>query len=223
MRAYSKRQRPFWLVVTGVVAALVLGFAFAQLAVGATPSSPTTDRCQTIFAGPLAKYPPTKRAYAQRVVQQCEAAREKPQPPKNPHYVPPASPPMVWRSGIIEQGSLPFTGGYYAGMTNQWQELVEGMHVNVYPGSYGDAGPDPGQGLVVVFATSPDFSFQSSHTWLASPHVGALHIVTANGHVLTLLAANGDRFTFDAVPACGMHQPATTGDECQFVPVSMGK
>jgi hypothetical protein len=220
MRAYRKRRRSFWLVLTGGITALVLAFTFAQLAMGTTPPSPTIDRCQSLFAGPLAKYPPAKRAYAQRVVQQCEAAREKPQPPKDPNYVPPPITPTVSQSsGIVESGFALLPPRTYV-INNQWHGMESGMYIGVYAGSEWQ---DPTQGLVVVREASPDYSAQSMNNWLAPPHVGTLRIIAASGHILTLQAPNGARFTFDAVPACGMPQPVTTGEACQFVPLSAGK
>jgi hypothetical protein len=232
MRLSSGQRNSIWLVVSGVVAVLILGFAGVQLAIGARSSvavgsaSPaaTSDWCQQLFPGFPAGYPSAKRAFAERVVQRCEVGRQVPAATIPPNFTPPPDKPSgaqtQWRSGIIPQGQgpVPFQGGYYA-ITNQWQGLVDGMHVNVYAGSYGEMGPAPAQGLVVVFTTSPDFSFQNEHTWVAPPHVGALRIVAASGHMLTLVATDGQRFTFNAVPACGYYQPVITGDECQFVPV----
>jgi hypothetical protein len=210
MRSHRRQRNPLWFLLAGGLTTLILGFTLAQLVVGAQARNP------------YASYPPAKRAMLERVAQTREATLNKPIPSKNPHYVPPRGTPttvQVWRSGISAGGPVPFSGADYQ-ITNQWQELVDGMHVSVYAGAEGQ---DPAQGVLVVFATASNFSTQTAHTWLAPAHAGALRITAAHGHVLTLASASGTQFTFAATPACGMQRPAPTGDACQFVPVSGGK
>jgi hypothetical protein len=79
--------------------------------------------------------------------------------------------------------------------TNQWQNIVGGVHVNVYAGYDRQ---NPSVGLIVVQATSINGKRASAPiVFRVGGYPGALRVVAAKGAVLTLESASGRAFTFD--------------------------
>jgi hypothetical protein len=216
MRPRRIRRKPIWLAIPAIAATLMLGFALARLAIGST----------SLASNPYASYPPAKRAMLERIEQMREEALKKPIPPRHPppsNWRPAAPPVSIWRLGIFNGAwPVPFSGEAFAA-NNQWQGIVGNRHLSVYAGA---EGRDPSQGLLIVQGESLDLSNPSENAYLAPAHVGSLHIAAAqgqNGQHLTIIAANGTRFTFYITPSCATSQPATTGGACQLIPLSSGK
>jgi hypothetical protein len=108
----------------------------------------------------------------------------------------PSRPEPPWPSGIIESGLAPFPGSAYQ-FENQWHDVLDGEHVNVYAGAMGD---DPLQGVIVVRTTSLDLmSAGPPEIFTTDQRVGTLRIVSAKDAILTLQSSQGRRFSFNVV------------------------
>jgi hypothetical protein len=138
--------------------------------------------------------PPEKKAILDHIAQLREQGRQGFQPVPDPKYRPPSDTPTPWRSGIFESGNAPFPSSVYY-IENQWQDVVEGEHVNVFAGEYTQ---DPSQGVVMLALTSLDGKALSVKESPTPTKVGALKIVSANGFVLRLISTKGSSFTMDA-------------------------
>jgi hypothetical protein len=142
--------------------------------------------------------PPEKQAILAEY-EQMESALSRNPAPQNRTGVPPAElasdPEPEWTTGIIEGHPAPFPQSRFH-QQNQWQEVIGGLHVNVYAGSLGR---DPFQGAVIVQRTGADLMHPApAQTFLTPQRAGAVRIISASGNVLTLRAETGDLFTFDA-------------------------
>jgi hypothetical protein len=191
-----------WIVVAGIVAALILGFSLAQLAIGFT------------FAGGNPKLDALKAIQQMRMA----AIKNPNKPPKHPTHValPSSATSQPWASGVIESGQAPFPGDLYV-INNQWQEAVGGVHLRVYAGSEAQ---DPTQGVLIVMTTSLDLQTNvGPHTYLTPSHTGALHITGAKGQYLVLTSSSGAQFSYLVTPVCAMSQPTTVGKACQLLSV----
>jgi hypothetical protein len=100
-------------------------------------------------------------------------------------------------AGVIIESSAAPPGEKNAVWINLWQEQGDSYAVGVYAGGVAD---DPTQGLVVWVRSgpAPEFSDVVSREILTPRRAGPVNVVAANGEVLTLLAADGTTFTFDA-------------------------
>jgi len=97
---------------------------------------------------------------------------------------------------IVETGNGP-PGAKDSVWLNLWQEDGATRSVAVYAGGVAD---DPDQGLVVFIVSGPPPAFANTvEQDLPTPtRAGAVRVEAATGEVLTLLATDGTRFTFDA-------------------------
>ena len=79
-------------------------------------------------------------------------------------------------------------------MENSWWGHINGTVVNIYAGQMGyHTGASAGRGVVLVFDPSP-----ASVSYLAPLGVGSLRVVSYQGTLLTVQAATGETFYFDA-------------------------
>jgi hypothetical protein len=135
-----------------------------------------------------------KRAEVQRAEQQRLAALSLPRPNKVP--VPTkkfTTPPENWPSGIFVNGQAPFPGSVYS-FENQWQGMLNGVHVNVYAGSLRH---DRQQGLLIMTTTSMDLQARSSDIYFTPYKAGPLTILAQDGPALRLAGQSGARFVFN--------------------------
>lgn len=116
---------------------------------------------------------------------------------KSPGLLPTGT-PEPWPQGIFHDASAPYAGSEYI-LDDVWQQDVGGNHVQVFAGHLGLGMPDPGRGVIVVNVVSPGLqALGLGGTYLAPPSVTSLSIVGANGTLVSLLAASGETFYFDA-------------------------
>ncbi len=96
---------------------------------------------------------------------------------------------------IVENGQAPLAGQFYHG-ENSWYETKGGQKIVVYAGSTRD---EPPRGVLVVHVDTVDGKIVSDAggSYLAPYGAGALRIVSAEGEVLTLQAADGAKLLFD--------------------------
>lgn len=106
--------------------------------------------------------------------------------------------PQAVQDPPLRSGIFPGDGGlFHAGqalITNRWQSQIGGSFFQVYAGGTGD---NPARGLVVVMVTSSDRTQTQSQVYQAPSGAGPLTITGANGLVLNLQTANGQRLNFD--------------------------
>lgn len=96
-------------------------------------------------------------------------------------------------TGILDVQISPFSA-HNAIIANRWQGTVGEMFVVVYAGRLTQT---PDQGLVAVSIGEPgqpNFSLQQYPTPTKS---GSVHIISANGSLLTLVSDKGQTFVFD--------------------------
>lgn len=136
-----------------------------------------------------------KQALVNRIHQLRSDGARAPQPAENPLYVPPATTPEPWQSGIIQSGQATFPRGMYT-INNRWQDVVGGQHLQVFAGA---DGTNPAQGIVIVQTVSLDLQTINDMVYKAPTQNGALRVVAANGTRLTLTTTNGQSVVFDAV------------------------
>ena len=104
----------------------------------------------------------------------------------------PAAPPPA---GILQDvnGELPTSKDP---LLNAWQGRVDGRFMTVYAGA--QAG-DPQQGILIVVTLKDASGAAFEQALLRAPgRSGAVRVVSADGPVLTVRAASGATFTFDA-------------------------
>jgi hypothetical protein len=138
--------------------------------------------------------PAAKRAYLDADARDRQAALQQPPAPKT--YAPPERPTEpAWVRGIIDSGQAPFPSSVYS-FTNQWQDVVNGEHANVYAGSLRS---DRSQGIVALEFTAIDITGPATQggVYATPTRSGALRIVAASAGRLIVLAENGARFAFD--------------------------
>lgn len=105
----------------------------------------------------------------------------------------PMKPTSTPATGILNVQISPFSA-HDAIITNRWQGTVGGGFVVVYAGRLTQT---PDQGLVAVSLGEPgrpNFSLQQYPTPTKS---GSVHIISANGSLLTLVSDKGQVFVFD--------------------------
>ena len=137
-----------------------------------------------------------KLAVESQEAQVQAAARNAPQPAKNPKTPRPAATPEPWPTGIFETPQAPFSTSLYQ-ITNQWQGRIGDEFVQVYAGA---RTADPSQGVLVVLTTSAlDLSDHTTTSGGFYPLVasGSLRIVAGDASGLSISSARGLAFTFD--------------------------
>ena len=189
------------VVVVGLIV-LVAGTAIAQtngrsdnVATLAVVSSPTTT----------SNLPPDKQAIVDRLAATRSAEGEyiadhpENQPAGDPPTLKPTIEPTSWSVGIVENGQAPTSSMSFGGI-NHWSWDIDGHHTGVYAGAEGYASADPGRGVLMVLASTMALhSIPELGGWYeAPPETGALRIVSYEGTVLTVEAATGETFYFDA-------------------------
>jgi hypothetical protein len=177
MHVMSKRPAPMRASRQLIVAALL---ALLMAPPGGATAAPAKD--------PREKAPPV-HSQVQVQVQTASSPRSAAKTP-----VRPARPEPSWRTGIIDSGQAPFAAVLYR-FENQWHEIVDGQHVNVYAGALAQS---PEQG-VLVLQTSPlgPGARPAVPAVIRAPGAsGALRLVSATGAVLHVASASGRRFTF---------------------------
>lgn len=91
----------------------------------------------------------------------------------------------------------PFSSAQYL-INNGWWNAANGEDYDVYAGS---EGPDPSQGVVVVFRRSAGDPSQTGSVSLTafptSGQDGSLEMISASGWIITLQAADGVQYEFD--------------------------
>ena len=113
---------------------------------------------------------------------------------EDPGYIPAPSASTVWRSGIIQSGLSPLPSEEFA-VANQWQDVVGGIHVNVFAGA---SRKDTTQGVLVVMRTSANFVPLGTTMVSVPSHTGALHIESASvSNVLTVQSTSGQSWVFN--------------------------
>ncbi len=182
------------LPLLGVCAAIVLALkapAAAQVGRSATDPTPTATSQIESMQVVAASLPPTKKAFLDRI----ERLREEGLSKAGSAVVEPAphTTPQPWPSGIFERSQAPFPSMLYR-ISNQWQDIVGGVHVQVYAG---EETATPSLGVVIVQTTSLDLLTSQDAVYQAPSMGGMLRIVAVHGSQLTLDAANGATFTFD--------------------------
>jgi hypothetical protein len=98
--------------------------------------------------------------------------------------------------GLFQDHQAPFPGGAYT-IVNHWAGTSVEPHVltQVFAGAQGAS---PAQGVVVVVRVSvPDLHVLSNQEYAAGAH-GAVHITAVSAAVLTVVADDGTRMTFNA-------------------------
>lgn len=175
------RQVPAtWLIL--VVSAIALSLLTIAIVKGAPARDSST-------------LPPAKQAILDRIEHVRQTAAAGYQPPPNPHFTPQPGPTAApWGTGIFNIPQGPFSADEYD-ILNQWQNIVNGMHVNVYAGAYEH---EKAQGLLVVILTSLDTTKVSGNVYTTATKVGALRITSADGSRLQLKSVQGSSFVFDA-------------------------
>ncbi|MDP2948795.1 MAG: hypothetical protein Q8P22_04585 [Chloroflexota bacterium] len=196
MHRHRTRGRPLWLLFAALAAALVLGILGLGLAKGVVRSD-----------SPL---PPEKQEIEERIERERLEALARPQPPKNPNYIPPFTPgpqpspcsddnsPCVPAGAgtIVETQQARYSPMVFS-FQNHWFEVKDGQYVVVFAGREGSAG-DPSQGVVVVEVDTMDFMPVAGGGIYRTPiKDGAVRIVGADGERLTLTSASGATFIFD--------------------------
>src|SRR5581483_8848283 len=130
--------------------------------------------------------PPGKQAIEQLYLQERNAGSQTPAP-RNPNASYPIVKPGPFQTGLFDDCDS------FHGMivSNCWRGLVNGLETQVYAGGETEDN-DPQQGLVVLLQATANF--------VPTPmRVGAVHIISANGPVLTMVSATGPYvLTFDA-------------------------
>ncbi len=169
-----------------------LAFLLAGLFAGFALSGPPAPRQQLDPPGNAAQA--NRAAMRQQRQQSKEAARLRPQPPKNPSAALAPASNEAWPSGIINDGGpAPLPADLFV-THNMWQDVVNGEHVTVYAGS---ERADPSQGMLVILVTSLDLQSHRSETYRTPAKQGALRVVGTDGLRLTLSAAGGITIVFD--------------------------
>lgn len=178
---------------TAVMFALRLSVA-AQAGSTTLPAPIASSQAEFVpnVSTPIA-LPPAKQAILDRIQQLRQAGLGRVK--SAIVELPPRTTPAPWPSGIFESRQAPFPAALYT-ITNQWQDVVSGMHVQVYAGAETSA---LSQGLVVVRTISPDLRMVQTATYRTAISDGALHIVASHGDQLTLTATKGASFIFDVV------------------------
>jgi hypothetical protein len=108
-------------------------------------------------------------------------------------------PPKRPEEGIFFHAHESYWSSTMYRVEDQWGDVDGDVLLRVFVGAYGSAGPEPGTGVVVAASvnwTTGEFLWMKE---VAAP-VGTtlLHIMSADGHVLTLQTDDGETFTFDA-------------------------
>ena len=168
-----------------IVLAALLAAVLLPTVGGATGATPGKD--------PREKAPPTQTHLNPQLV-----------PGSNPRPVSggkaaavQARPEPGWRTGIIASGQAPFPGTLYR-FQNQWHDVVQGQHVNVYAGALAQ---HPEQGILVVQTTPVQRGrpARAPEVIRAPGRTGPLHLVSAQNTSLHLASADARRFTFEVV------------------------
>lgn len=102
-----------------------------------------------------------------------------------------------WPQGILEHFSAPFPAGMFLA-TSVWQQDMEEGHMQVYAGEEGSSSRNAGRGMLAVRVMSYDLQALGGGTYKAPLGTGPLTIVAAEGSILTVTAATGETFYFDA-------------------------
>jgi hypothetical protein len=140
-------------------------------------------------AGPPPGDPAAKQAeFAPRPAGPRAKNAAKPLPPGAAEREPP------WRTGIIDSGQAPLPGSQFT-FENQWQNVSQGHHVNVYVGAETD---NPAQGVVAVQQTTLDGAASDApHVYRPQGVTGPLRIVAEHGAVLVLASPHGAMLLFN--------------------------
>lgn len=175
----SDNRRRIWkatILVTGVALLIVAGVT--AIGVTVTRSDSPFSESKQAFLNRL-RNPPTSN-----VAVGVTAA---------PGWPTPNDTPSTRPDGLYDTGLAPYSSMEYA-FDNQWQGHLDGDIVFVYAGQLGYFGKDVGRGVLVMDSnvTGLGGSFD------APVGVGSLHIVSYEGTVLTIQAATGETFYFDA-------------------------
>lgn len=171
-----------------LVATLSIGLITGGGVLGLRRSSrAAAQNVSTVRALPADKQALFDRVEANRQVARAHA------PAEDPGYIPPPSASTVWRSGIIQSGLSPLPSEEFA-ITNQWQGVVDGIHVNVFAGA---SRTDGTQGVLVVMRTSASFVPLGTTMVSVPTNTGALHIESASvSNVLTVQSTSGQSWVF---------------------------
>lgn len=183
-----------WKVIvlsTGILAAVVVGGSYFTASAHATPLAVPSS----------VKLPPNKVQAIDKKEKEIAAAQNHSMAPK-PDLTKPK--PM----GTLKQGPLgivpadvgpvPFSGQQYT-INNKWYDNTNGKFTAVYAGYETQ---DPKQGIVAVFEPENNLL----HFYKTSALDGGVHIVRANGLVLTLTAVDGAMYTFNVATMSLSHQ-----------------
>jgi hypothetical protein len=136
---------------------------------------------------------PLARSHAQEPLAESRAIS--PAAPHSKAAAVVARPEPEWRTGIVASGQAPLPGALYR-IENQWHEVIQGRHVNVYAGALAQR---PSEGVFVVQTTDLQPGARSGMPEVVRAPAGAgpLHLESAHGSTLRIVSAQGRRFTFD--------------------------
>lgn len=153
--------------------------------------------------------PPEKQSAFDRIAQDQAIGRANPAP-KQPDATPPQmivpalDPPQfpgvqtsLAGAGVIIESQMAPPGAKNSIWVNLWQEQGATRSIGVSAGAVAD---DPQQGLVdwVQSGPAPSFANATGAELRTPTRSGAVRVIAASGEVLTLRAADGTLFTFDA-------------------------
>jgi hypothetical protein len=108
-------------------------------------------------------------------------------------------PPGRPEVGIFSEAHESYWSPTQYRVEDQWQDVDGDVLLRVFAGAYGSAGLEPDTGVIVVASvnwTTGEFLWTKE---VAAPvGTASLHIMSADGHHLTLETDKGETFTFDA-------------------------
>jgi hypothetical protein len=115
--------------------------------------------------------------------------------PKDPIAARPSGAPesAAWPQGIFDDPEAPFPAAEYL-ISNRWQQDIGATHVVAYAGQRGDGSE---RGVVVILVYSLDLSSVRKIEVGGPPGGGPLKVVSARGHVLTLVGQAGGNVALD--------------------------
>jgi len=183
----TRRILLYWLADVRTLRALVMAASLALLLIAgghAASAAPGKD-------------PREKQSLAQRHAEEpmVESRATSHAAPHSKTAAVAGRPEPAWRTGIVASGQAPFPGALYR-FENQWHEVVQGRHVNVYAGALAQRS---NEGVLVVQTTDLQRGARGGRPAVVRAPVGAgpLHLESAHGSSLRVASADGRRFTFD--------------------------
>jgi hypothetical protein len=106
---------------------------------------------------------------------------------------PAEQPEPAWPAGIFQDREAPMPASQFQAV-NRWQGEVGNRRLAVYAGHQGT---DPTRGLLLIFSYN-NKSIDAQAKLIERPGDGALRILSANGHVLTIGSNSGRQYRYDA-------------------------